>query len=49
MEEITAGLLRGVPDSRKQMVAEFICSLFRVYSDLFFTYLEINPLGGFYS
>ena len=44
MEQVTATLLRGVPDSRKPLVAEFICSLFKTYSDLYFTYLEINPL-----
>jgi len=43
-EEITTALLRGVPENRKQLVADFISSLFKVYSDLFFTYLEINPL-----
>jgi len=26
-------------------VLEFIMSLYKVYCDLYFTYLEINPLG----
>ena len=45
LAEITTALLRGVPENRKQLVAEFVSSLYKVYSDLFFTYLEINPLG----
>ena len=28
-----------------RMVAKFIESLYNVYCDLYFTYLEINPLG----
>ena len=45
IEQITSVLLNGVPDNRKRLVAEFVLSLFKTYSDLFFTYLEINPLG----
>ncbi|KAL5270375.1 hypothetical protein ACHWQZ_G001186 [Mnemiopsis leidyi] len=44
IEQITNVLLCGVPDIRKRLVAEFVLSLFKTYSDLFFTYLEINPL-----
>ena len=43
--EITDKLLGGVPDIRKGVVANFVSSLFKLYSDLYFTYLEINPLG----
>lgn len=28
-----------------RIVANFIVALYTVYVDLFFTYLEINPLG----
>ena len=38
-------LLGGVPDIRNGVVANFVSSLFKLYSDLYFTYLEINPLG----
>ena len=45
IEQITSVLLCGVPENRQRLVAEFVLSLFKTYSDLFFTYLEINPLG----
>lgn len=28
-----------------RVLASFICGLFNFYEDLYFTYLEINPLG----
>lgn len=30
------------------ILASFICGLFNLYEDLYFTYLEINPLGNGY-
>lgn len=30
-----------------RVLASFIVGLFNLYEDLFFTYLEINPLGRF--
>lgn len=30
------------------ILASFICGLFNLYEDLYFTYLEINPLGNKY-
>ena len=44
-DQITCALLHKVPDNRKTILAEFVSSLFKLYSDLYFTYLEINPLG----
>ncbi|XP_017797704.1 PREDICTED: ATP-citrate synthase [Habropoda laboriosa] len=37
-------LLINVADSRKEMIGKFIESLYRFYVNLYFTYLEINPL-----
>ncbi len=36
--------MAGVPDDRKALLAGFIRALLRVYIDLHFVYLEINPL-----
>ncbi|XP_056325943.1 ATP-citrate synthase [Danio aesculapii] len=45
MEEIvTQQLLVHVPDEKKEVLASFIMGLFNLYEDLYFTYLEINPL-----
>ncbi|XP_009304814.1 ATP-citrate synthase isoform X3 [Danio rerio] len=45
MEEIvTQQLLVHVPDDKKEVLASFIVGLFNLYEDLYFTYLEINPL-----
>lgn len=30
-----------------RLLSSFIVGLFNLYEDLFFTYLEINPLGKF--
>ena len=38
-------LLVHLPAGKQDFVAKFIVDLYRVYVDLFFTYLEINPLG----
>ncbi|KAJ3601614.1 hypothetical protein NHX12_032582 [Muraenolepis orangiensis] len=37
-------LLTHVPNDKKSILASFIVGLFNLYEDLFFTYLEINPL-----
>lgn len=41
---IEKALLQQVPGSKKAMVAKFINALYKLYVDLYFTYLEINPL-----
>lgn len=42
--EITSKLLVNVTDDKKQRIANFIYALYQSYVDLYFTYLEINPL-----
>lgn len=37
-------LLINVTDDKKTVIAEFVSSLYKLYVDLYFTYLEINPL-----
>lgn len=37
-------LLGQCPEAKKTRVAEFIMALYKLYTDLYFTYLEINPL-----
>lgn len=37
-------LLKNVPSNKQKTVGEFIVSLYKTYVDLYFTYLEINPL-----
>ncbi|XP_020285486.1 ATP-citrate synthase [Pseudomyrmex gracilis] len=37
-------LLTNVVDDKKVMIAQFIESLYKMYVNLYFTYLEINPL-----
>ncbi|KAL0277266.1 UNVERIFIED_CONTAM: hypothetical protein PYX00_004614 [Menopon gallinae] len=37
-------LLKNAPAAKQAVVAEFILALYKVYVDLYFTYLEINPL-----
>ncbi|XP_053094532.1 ATP-citrate synthase isoform X2 [Pangasianodon hypophthalmus] len=41
---VTEQLLTHVPDEKKEVLASFIVGLFNLYEDLYFTYLEINPL-----
>ncbi|KAK3912870.1 ATP-citrate synthase [Frankliniella fusca] len=41
---ITAKLLTKLPAAKQPMVAKFIESLYQLYTNLYFTYLEINPL-----
>lgn len=43
-EEVTKALLSQLSKDKQSVVARFICSLYNVYVDLYFTYLEINPL-----
>lgn len=37
-------LLTQVPGAKKAMISKFINALYKLYVDLYFTYLEINPL-----
>lgn len=37
-------LLSEVPASKKDMISKFINTLYKFYVELYFTYLEINPL-----
>uniref|UniRef100_A0A671R9U7 ATP-citrate synthase n=1 Tax=Sinocyclocheilus anshuiensis TaxID=1608454 RepID=A0A671R9U7_9TELE len=41
---VTQQLLVHVTDEKKEVLASFIVGLFNLYEDLYFTYLEINPL-----
>ncbi|KAM8836095.1 ATP-citrate synthase isoform 4-T4 [Spinachia spinachia] len=43
-EQVTEKLLTHVPDEKKPVLASFIVGLFNLYEDLYFTYLEINPI-----
>jgi ATP citrate (pro-S)-lyase len=43
-DEMIKILLKNVPQDEKKDLAEFISRLFAVFTDLQFTYLEINPL-----
>ncbi|XP_072311644.1 ATP-citrate synthase isoform X2 [Eucyclogobius newberryi] len=43
-EQVTEQLLTNVPDEKKGALASFIVGLFSLYEDLYFTYLEINPI-----
>ncbi|KAF6092042.1 ATP citrate lyase [Phyllostomus discolor] len=51
-EDIKKHLLVHAPEDKKEILASFISGLFNFYEDLYFTYLEINPLvvtkGGVY-
>ncbi|CAG5125977.1 unnamed protein product, partial [Candidula unifasciata] len=42
--DVKSKLLTHVPESAKQPLTDFITTLYQVYQDLHFTYLEINPL-----
>ena len=44
-DQIKANLLINLTPEKKERVAKFISELYRIYEQLFFTYLEINPLG----
>ncbi|OWA50935.1 ATP-citrate synthase [Hypsibius exemplaris] len=41
---LVSGLLKGVPADAQTPLGEFIFGLYNLYVDLYFTYLEINPL-----
>ncbi|XP_015598559.1 ATP-citrate synthase [Cephus cinctus] len=41
---LTKNLLVNVAKNKKPVIAKFIESLYKLYVDLYFTYLEINPL-----
>ncbi|XP_035260855.1 ATP-citrate synthase isoform X1 [Anguilla anguilla] len=41
---VLSQLLTQVPPDKKEVLASFIVGLFNLYEDLYFTYLEINPL-----
>ncbi|KAF3699917.1 ATP-citrate synthase [Channa argus] len=43
-DSVKRELLTEVPNDKKVVLANFIVGLFNLYEDLFFTYLEINPL-----
>uniref|UniRef100_A0AAY4AA59 ATP-citrate synthase n=1 Tax=Denticeps clupeoides TaxID=299321 RepID=A0AAY4AA59_9TELE len=43
-EAVTEQLLQHVAGDKKKVLASFIVGLFNLYEDLYFTYLEINPL-----
>uniref|UniRef100_A0A665TQ72 ATP-citrate synthase n=1 Tax=Echeneis naucrates TaxID=173247 RepID=A0A665TQ72_ECHNA len=43
-DQVKEQLLTHVPDDKKEVLASFIVGLFNLYEDLYFTYLEINPL-----
>lgn len=43
-EDITKVLLTEVKSDKKSIITKFIYSLYQLYVDLYFTYLEINPL-----
>ena len=41
---VKAQLLGSLDAGKKDRVAKFVTALYRAYVDLYFTYLEINPL-----
>uniref|UniRef100_A0A1L8E0T3 ATP-citrate synthase n=1 Tax=Nyssomyia neivai TaxID=330878 RepID=A0A1L8E0T3_9DIPT len=43
-DEIERVLLKEVAATKKKFVANFVYNLYQLYVDLYFTYLEINPL-----
>ncbi|KAJ0058312.1 hypothetical protein NL108_013184, partial [Boleophthalmus pectinirostris] len=43
-ESVKKALLKHAAKDKKDILASFIVGLFNLYEDLFFTYLEINPL-----
>lgn len=43
-EDITKILLTEVKSDKKSIITKFIFNLYQLYVDLYFTYLEINPL-----
>jgi ATP citrate (pro-S)-lyase len=43
-QELDQALLGAVPNHKRQHLAGFVAALFKLYADLHFTFLEINPL-----
>lgn len=43
-EQVVQNLLTNIPNEKKEFVSKFIVDLYKVYVQLYFTYLEINPL-----
>jgi ATP citrate (pro-S)-lyase len=44
--DIQSNLLKHITDATlKTLLSKFILDLYATYKDLYFTYLEINPLG----
>lgn len=43
--DIVQKLLGNIANEQKNLVAKFISDLYKAYVNLYFTYLEINPLG----
>ena len=44
IDDISRVLLNNVTGDKKKRLANFIFALYQCYVDLYFTYLEINPL-----
>ncbi|CAG0900573.1 unnamed protein product [Darwinula stevensoni] len=44
LQKVKETLLANISADKKEITAHFIEDLYRVYQDLYFTYLEINPL-----
>ncbi|CAM9094584.1 unnamed protein product [Chrysoparadoxa australica] len=43
-EDVTSVLLTHVPEARRDILARFLTALFKLYQELNFVYLEINPI-----
>ncbi len=43
--QVKTQLLKNITPDKLNFVTKFVLDLYRVYVDLYFTYLEINPLG----
>jgi ATP citrate (pro-S)-lyase len=44
VEDVTTTLLAAIPESRRATLAGFIVALYKLFRDLNFVYMEINPL-----
>lgn len=44
IEDVKSKLLIKMPTAKQGIVADFVVALYQLYVDLYFTYLEINPL-----
>ncbi|TSK28014.1 ATP-citrate synthase [Bagarius yarrelli] len=47
LESVKQKLLTHVAQDKKEVLANFLVGLFNLYEDLYFTYLEINPLADY--